>query len=446
MLQASESTSSKLDDVERALARISDPLGQGSRAFTRVYAEAARLVAESADRMSSIGVSLPPLAGIPISIKDLFDVRGEPTTAGSRLLAGASPAVSDAAAVERLRRAGAAIIGKTTMTEFAFSGLGLNPHYGTPTCAWDRETRRIPGGSSSGAAISVSQGMAAAAIGTDTGGSCRIPAAFNGIVGFKPSAKTVPLAGALPLSQSFDSIGPLAGDVITCAQVYSVLCGKILALKPKPAATMRLGVIRNYVLEQMDSLVANSYERSLRKLAAGGVHLYDIALPVLSQLPELFVNGGLVAAEAYHWHRKFLDELGDQYDPRVSVRIRRGSSTSAADYLGLVKLREALIVAWTEQIAAFDGLLMPTVPIVAPPIDSVANDESYSAVNLLVLRNPTVINAMDGCAISLPCHEPGDAPVGLTLAARNDCDRTLLEMALTVEQLVSPRPLERFLC
>ena len=430
--------SSKRDGIERALARIHDPNGEGARTFTRVYAKAALVSADTADRMEALGVSCPALAGMPISVKDLFDVKGEPTTAGSRILANAPPAEADAVIVSRLRRAGAAIIGKTTMTEFAFSGLGLNPHYGTPACVWGRSTGRIPGGSSSGAAISVTDGMAVAAIGTDTGGSCRIPAALNGIVGLKPSAQTVSLIGALPLSPSYDSIGPLANDVETCARVYAVLSDTTIALTPKPADRLTLGVIRNYVLERMDPIVGAAYERSLRKLAACGVRLCDCELPVLEALPELFIHGGLVAAEAYQWHRALLEEHGDTYDPRVAVRIRRGSLLSAADYITILKRRQALVGEWRAQIAPFDGVLMPTVPIVAPPLDALTDDETYADVNLLVLRNPTLVNVLDGCAISLPCHETGEAPVGITLAAANGCDRALLDVAMTLERLLAP--------
>lgn len=437
MSEQSLSSHAKRDAVEQALALIGDPAGEGGRAFTRTYADAARIAADSADRGTAIGMDIPSLAGMPISIKDLFDVKGEPTTAGSRILANAPAAVADAAVVARLRRAGAAIIGKTNMTEFAFSGLGINPHHGTPACAWDRPSRRIPGGSSSGAAISVSDGMAVAAIGTDTGGSCRIPAAFNGIVGFKPSAQTVPLTGALPLSPSYDSIGPLARDVETCARVYEVLSDSIVSSSPRLAETLTIGVVKNYVMDRVDAQVGKAFERTLRRLSSFGIELRDVNLPVLDALPDMFGNGGLVAAEAYQWHKALLDENEPAYDPRVAVRIRRGDLSSAADYFSWLKRRQALIAQWNVQIAPFDAIVMPTVPIVAPTIDSLADDESYGDINLLVLRNPTIVNVLDGCAISLPCHYPGEPPVGLMLAAANGRDAALLGMAKTLEGLLS---------
>ena len=427
----------KREAVDQALALIQDPAGEGCRSFTRTYPDAARIAAESADQRVAIGMDIPPLAGVPISIKDLFDVKGEATTAGSQVLVDASPANADAVVVGRLRRAGAAIIGKTNMTEFAFSGLGINPHYGTPTCAWDRSSRRIPGGSSSGAAISVADGMAVAAIGTDTGGSCRIPAAFNGIVGFKPSAQTVPLSGALPLSPSYDSIGPLARDVSTCAKVYEVLSDKTLSLVSRPAETLTIGVVKNYVMDGVDPAVGKAYERTLRRLSSFGIDMHDVTLPVLNALTDMFGNGGLVAAEAYQWHKALLDSSEAAYDPRVSVRIRRGNLSSADDYISLLMLRQTLIEQWTAQIAQFDVVIMPTVPIIPPTIDSLADDIVYGEVNLLVLRNPTLVNVMDGCAISIPCHQSGEAPVGLMLAAANGKDAMLLGIARTLECLLS---------
>jgi aspartyl-tRNA(Asn)/glutamyl-tRNA(Gln) amidotransferase subunit A len=425
--------------VDKALGRIHDPRGEGSRVFMRVYDEAARAAADAADAMSRLGIELPALAGLPVSIKDLFDVRGEATTAGSRVLVEAVPAERDAEIVRRLRRAGAAIVGKTNMTEFAFSGLGLNPHYGTPLNVWDRAQARIPGGSSSGAAVSVADGMAVAAIGTDTGGSCRIPAALNGIVGMKPSAQTVPMTGALPLSPSYDSIGPLAATVEMCARVYAVLSGTPPAECAVTADRLTLGVVQNYVLEEMDALVAAAYEKALQRLSRAGVTLREVSLPVLNDLPELFVNGGIVAAEAHEWHRKLLAERGNEYDRRVSARIRRGALLSSADYIALQTLRRKLIARWNDQVAPFDALVMPTVPTVAPKVHELADDDVYGRTNLLMLRNPTVVNAMDGCAVSVPCHEYGEAPVGVMLSCANGKDRVLLEMAAALEAVLPSR-------
>jgi aspartyl-tRNA(Asn)/glutamyl-tRNA(Gln) amidotransferase subunit A len=428
---------SKRATVEQCLDRIHDPKGEGLRVFTRVYDDAARLVADTADAMEELGIETPPLAGVPVSIKDLFDVKGEPTLAGSRVLADAVPAAQDADVVRRLRQSGAAIIGKTNMTEFAFSGLGINPHYGTPLNVWNRASERIPGGSSSGAAISITDGMALAAIGTDTGGSCRIPAAFNGIVGMKPSAQTVPMIGTLPLSSSFDSVGPLAATVDMCALIYSVLAG----VRPRPVPTVEprrftIGVVKNpYVLDGLDKTVSAAFDKALSRLTAAGATLRDVHLSVLDDLPPLFENGGLVAAEAYQWHRDMLAAREAQYDPRVSVRLKRGSLSSAAEYVSLLARRQNLIADWMEEITPFDVLVMPTVPIIAPTLAELVDDERYGRINLLVLRNPTIINALDGCAISIPCNSPGEAPVGLMLACCNGQDRQLFTIAKAFETL-----------
>jgi aspartyl-tRNA(Asn)/glutamyl-tRNA(Gln) amidotransferase subunit A len=307
-------------------------------------------------------------------------------------------------------------------------------HNGTPLNVWDRANARIPGGSSSGAAISITDGMAVASIGTDTGGSCRIPAALNGIVGMKPSARTVPMAGTLPLSPSYDSVGALAATVDMCARVYSILSDTPYAMRCVAADRLTLGVISNYVLEEVDATVAATYEAALQRLSRAGVTLRDVALPALDDLPGLFINGGLVAAEAHEWHHELLAARDNEYDARVAVRIRRGALLSSADYISLQRLRHKLVARWNEQIDAFDAVVMPTVPIVAPTVQEVSDDDVYGRINLLMLRNPTVVNALDGCAVTLPCHEPGEAPVGLTLACANARDWDLLGMATTVEE------------
>lgn len=424
--------------LEDALARIEAPDGQGKETFTRVYRDEARVVASATDDMRRLGMQLPSLAGCIVSIKDLFDVRGEATMAGAKVLADAAPAAQDAEVVRRLRQAGAVIVGKTNMTEFAFSGLGINPHFGTPLNQWDRGNSRIPGGSSSGAAISITDGMADIAIGTDTGGSCRIPAALNGIVGMKPSAASVPSDGALPLSSSYDVIGPIAGSVERCAQAYAVLSGQAQALKPISPRKLTLGVIQNYVLQDMDADVAAAHAGALTRLSRAGVELRDVSLPVLDELPALFDGGGLVAAESYAWHRELMHAQGDAYDPRVSVRIQRGAAITAADYIQLLQLRKRLVAAWREQIGQFDAVVMPTVPLVAPKMQTLETDDEYGRINLLMLRNPTTINALDGCAVSLPCHLAGQAPVGLSLACANGKDWDLLSMAQSLAPVLQP--------
>jgi aspartyl-tRNA(Asn)/glutamyl-tRNA(Gln) amidotransferase subunit A len=431
---------SRRELLEQCLARIEDPSGEGGRTFTKVYADAARATADFADRARSLGMDLGPLAGLPLSIKDLFDVAGETTLAGSRVLQTAPPASADALIVRRLRRAGAVIVGKTNMTEFAFSGLGINPHYGTPANPWGRREGRIPGGSSSGAGVSVADGMAIAAIGTDTGGSVRIPAAMCGLVGFKPTARSVPLEGTFPLSPSFDSIGPLAQNVDTCALLYQVLADlDIQPVVPRDASSITLGVVKNYVLEGMDESTARNYEAALKAIRDTGIRLKEISLPVLDKLPDLFVNGGIVAAEAFAHHRNLIESSSTLYDPRVLVRVRRGENHLAADYLHLLRLRGRLIGMYAEELEGFDAIVAPTVPIVPPTLTELADDDAYARTNILILRNPTIVNALDGCAISVPCHAPGDAPAGLMLASIGGRDLSLLATAKTIESLLKRR-------
>lgn len=424
--------------TELALDAAAAPGGEGQRVYTRLYREAAIAAAEASDRLRRHGVVAGPLGGLPISIKDLFDVAGEPTTAGSVVLKDAQPARQDAVIVRRLRATGAIIVGKTNMTEFAYSGIGWNPHYGTPRNPWDRGSMpaegRIPGGSSSGAVISVTDGMAAAAIGTDTGGSVRIPAALCGIVGFKPTARRVPLAGSVPLSHSLNSIGPLARTVACCALVDAVIAGSEPTVRePLPLAGARLACVQSYVLDSMDRHVSAAYMRALSRLSSAGAKLTDIGFDELGELPAIYSKGGLGAAEAYHWHRELIGKRGAEYDPRVSARIKRGAEQSAADYLDVLAARRDLNERADRTTRPYDAVLMPTCPIVAPRLSEIARDEDFSRLNLLILRNTTIGNFLDRCAISLPCHRPGDAPVGLMLMGSRGHDRRLLALAQSVE-------------
>jgi aspartyl-tRNA(Asn)/glutamyl-tRNA(Gln) amidotransferase subunit A len=426
--------------TEACLARIADATGEGARTFLKVHAAEALACAEFQDRLRSGGAAPSAYAGIPVSVKDLFDVLGDVTTAGSVLLRTDPPARRDAAIVARLRAAGFIVIGRTNMTEFAYSGLGLNPHYGTPLNPWDRPSGRIPGGSSSGAAVSVTDGMAHGAIGTDTGGSCRIPAAFCGIVGFKPTAHRVPRTGCYPLSSTLDSIGPLARSVACCATLDAVLADEPLrTLAPIPVAGVRLAVPQSYVLEDIDAVVAAAFERALKAIARAGAHVSELPLNELTQLSQLNSKGGFSAAEVYARHTRLIAEHSAAYDPRVLTRILRGREQSAADYLELQRLRVDFIERVSVHLAPYDAMLLPTVPICAPRMDEVAEDGAYARLNALALRNPAVVNFLDGCAISLPCHEPGTAPVGLMLAAGRDSDQKLLALAAGIEQTLAHR-------
>ena len=436
-LEAGATTSGRL--VAECLARIADSKGEGPRTFLKVHAEAARAAAEYYDRLRAQGVRLSPWAGIPVSIKDLFDMAGDVTTAGSKVLLGQPPADTDCAAVARLRAAGFIPIGRTNMTEFAYSGLGLNPHYGTPLNPFERARGRAPGGSSSGAAVSIVEQMSYGALGTDTGGSCRIPAAFCGIVGFKPTARRVPVSGVFPLSRTLDSVGPLAASVACCAALDSVLADEPAAvLDTMGLPGRRFAVPTHYALDSLDTHVARSFERAIRGLSAAGAAINEIPLAELDELPGINRKGGFSGPEAYALHRERIESQGALYDPRVLVRLLRGREQSAADYVDLIRARADLQRRVDRALAEFDALLMPTTPIVAPLLQDLESDEDYLRINQLALRNTSVTNFLDRCAISIPCHEPGTAPVGLMLMGANGADRRLLGIAAAVEELVSP--------
>ena len=427
--------------AEAALARAQDAAGEGARVFTRLSAERARASARASDGLRAAGIVRSPLEGIPVSIKDLFDVTGEVTTAASKVLQGAAPASRNAPVIDRLIAAGAVIVGRTNMSEFAFSGLGLNPHYGTPANPWDRASRRIPGGSSSGAAVSVTDGMAAVAIGSDTGGSVRIPAALCGLTGFKPTQRRVPIDGTVPLSTSLDSIGPLGASVRCCAIADAVLAGEpVPTSAPRDVAGARLAVPETVVLDGMDATVAAAFERALSRLSAAGARITRLAVPEFAEFAALHARGSLAAAEAWAWHRALLAGHEDEYDPRVASRIRGGEKMNAADYIDLLAARQRWIAQVEARIQGFDALVLPTVPTVAPRIAELeASDAAYFAANALILRNPALINFLDGCALSLPCQAAGEAPVGLMLAGPAGADQSILTLGAGVEHLLAAR-------
>jgi aspartyl-tRNA(Asn)/glutamyl-tRNA(Gln) amidotransferase subunit A len=423
--------------VDDCLAKIADASGEGARAFIHVDAEAAIEAAEAMDRLREVKAAPSPFAGIPISIKDLFDIRGQVTRAGSRALEDSAPAEADAPVVARLRRAGFVVIGRTNMTEFAYSGIGINPHYGTPKGAWQRSVGHVPGGSSSGAAVSVVDGMAHGALGTDTGGSCRIPAAYNGIVGFKPTQRRVPLDGGVPLSFTLDSFGPLARTAQCCAILDAVLADEtFVPLQPRPIKGMRLAVPTTVVLDELDVAVAQTFDRALEALSRQGALIERIEVPEFLDVGVMNTKGGFAAAESYAWHRYLIVSKGDVYDPRVSMRIVRGEAISAADYIDLLGARKSLIARATVRLAPYDALIMPTTANTPPRITDLADDKAFTKANLLSLRNCTLINMIDGCAISLPCHREGEVPVGLMLAASGGSDRRIFELAAAMEGVI----------
>ena len=399
--------------------------------FTRTMFDEARRDAAQANPDSR-------LAGLAFTSKDLFDIAGQPTPAGSVVLSHAPAAKADAAAVARLRAAGGVPTGRTNMSEFAFSGVGTNPHHGTPTNVSDKATPRIPGGSSSGAAISVASGAAFIGLGSDTGGSIRIPAALNGIVGFKSTARLVPADGALPLSSTLDTVCPMTRSVRVAITAHEILAARRVTAGTAPLAAYRLAVVKNVFFDGIEPAVAAAFERTLKTLRAAGARIDEIELPELADLPSINATGGFSAAESHAWHRLLLERSGAGYDPRVAQRILRGAAMKAHEYIDLINARRDWIARVETALAPFDAVLSPTVPLIAPSIASVApgaeRDDEFFRVNALLLRNPSIVNMLDGCAISLPCHAAGELPVGLMLWHAALHDDAVLAIALQAER------------
>jgi aspartyl-tRNA(Asn)/glutamyl-tRNA(Gln) amidotransferase subunit A len=424
------------DRLEHALARIADPKGEGVRACLSVYAQGARATADAADARAARGVSLGPLDGVIVSIKDLFDVAGEVTRAGSKILAEEGTlATTDAVVVQRLRAAGAVIVAKTNMTEFAFSGIGANPHFGTPGNPRDR--KRVPGGSSAGAPVTVADGMCDIAIGTDTGGSVRVPAALCGLVGFKPSRQRVPTNGAFPLSKTLDSIGPIARSVADCAKADAVMAGENFS-PPEPIllAGLRIGIAEGLPLDRLDATVTAAFAAAMVRLDAAGIRVSHETLPLLDEMVAMNGRGGVLAPEACAVHHDRLKRRAADIDPNVRVRIERGCAVRQADYAEMMRERSQLLRAIDARLSNFDALVMPTTAIVAPTIAEVADPNVFAACNAAVLRNTTIVNFFDLCAISLPLPTAAGAlPVGFMLVVRNGHDSRLLGIAAAVEKL-----------
>jgi aspartyl-tRNA(Asn)/glutamyl-tRNA(Gln) amidotransferase subunit A len=440
LLASGKITSREL--VRQALAAIKDPQGEGSRTFLGVHESEALAAADQVDSQRRDGAKLPALAGIPISIKDLFDEAGVTTLGGSKAMVGTPAATRDSTVVERLKKAGAVIIGRTNLVEFAYSGLGINPHYGTPKNAFDRASGRIPGGSSSGAAVSVTDAMAAGAIGTDTGGSIRIPAGLNGLVGFKPTARRVPLDGVLPLAFTLDSAGPIAKTVADCALLDRVLAAEADGV-PAPANLrgLRFAVPSTVFQVDLSPAVADAFKAALVRLSAAGATVVELPMAEFAQAAAVSPRGGLISAEAYSWHRQWMKDKADKYDPRVLVRIRAGETITAADYIDMLKLRAQFIRTINAAASGYDAMLMPTTLDTAPTIaETSKDDETYFRLNLRMVRNTIIVNLFDGCALSVPCHLPGTAPVGLMIAGTQNTDRKILAIGLAVEGAVRKLP------
>jgi len=437
-LRAGKTSSREL--VEQALTRIADPAGEGARAFMKVHAESARADADHSDRLRKAGVVRSPVDGLPVSVKDLFDVAGDVTRAGSKVLADAAPAAADAPAIAKLRAAGAVIVGRSNMVEFAFGAVGTNPHYGTPKNPWDRKTGRVPGGSSSGAAVSVADGMAVMGLGTDTRGSIRQPAALCGIAGFKPTARRVSRQGAFPLSFTLDSVGPLANTIGCCAAYDAILAGAPEdVLRELPVRGLRLLLPRSSALEDLDPEVAKAFEAALAVLSRAGAVIEERKVPAFDRQAEYFRNGGFAAAEAYAIHRRWLHRAGE-YDPRVAKRVVLGKDIAGWELVELGLMRDAYMAEIGALMAPFDAFLAPTSPCVAPAIsEASASDDAYFRWNGRILRNTGLVNFLDGCAATLPCQASGAAPVGLMVSGVAMADRHVLATAKAIEGVLAAR-------
>jgi aspartyl-tRNA(Asn)/glutamyl-tRNA(Gln) amidotransferase subunit A len=437
--------SGSVASTRRCLAAIAATAGEGALTFTQVYRQSALAEAAAADRRQEQGSPLSAIDGTVIAVKDLFDVQGQITWAGSRVLQKAPPAGSDAPAVTRLRQGGGVIIGKTIMTEFAFSGVGLNPHFGTPANPYGRGTlRRIPGGSSSGAAVAVSDGMADIGLGTDTGGSVRIPAALCGLTGWKPTARRISLDGVRPLAPTFDSVGVIAASVRPCINADTVLTtatndDSTATVEYLPASRLRIARLRGYVESELDPVVAQSYERALEKLAAAGVGIVDLDIPELEQVPRQQPGVTMTTYEAFQTHAALLDEYGELYDPRVRARLELGRQITREQYQAAAELRHHLQRAFGKALREFDACIYPTVKITAPPFSAFESDADYVAINRALLRNTSLLNLLDGCALSLPCHQANEAPVGLSIAGPGAADLRILAVAQALEPIVVTR-------
>ena len=434
-------TTSASAEIERCIDAAQAPSNRHS--FVRTSLDTARTTSVQA------GVVDRPLAGLAVSIKDLFDIAGQPTPAGSTVLADAPAALADSGAVARLRAAGAAIIGRTNMVEFAFSGVGVNPHFGTPA-AWDALSGalpgapRVPGGSSSGAGVSVATGAAFIGLGSDTGGSIRIPAALNGIVGFKNTARLVPTTGTVPLSTTLDTACAMTRTVRDAIVAHQILANRRVTRSLAPLSQYRLAIPSTVFLEDMDATVARAFERSVSRLRAAGATIDTIPMPAVQDQPSY----GFAAPEAYAWHRELLQHAAHQYDPRVRTRIDKGATVMAWEYLDLIKARQHWIARMQASMEGYDALLSPTVPIVAPlladvapadgadPAQDAARDAAFFRVNNLLLRNTSVVNLLDGCALSLPCHEQGELPVGMMVWHSAFSDDTVLNVSLQIEKIL----------
>ena len=419
----------------RALVEASlDAIARDPRPFTDIFAEEARAAADAADRERASGDRTSALAGLPISVKDLFDIEGRPTPAGSLHLRDGPIATRDAPMVTRLKAAGLIIVGRTQMSPFAFSGVGLNPH--ATQAPNPRDPERAPGGSSAGAGVTVGLGQTAASIGTDTGGSVRIPAALCGVVGFKPTKRRITTEGAVPLAPDLDSIGPLATTVEDCRLLDEVMADEpVERHEPLEARGLRLGVVEDFFFDDLEPQVAQDFERALLRLSAAGVAIERLRLPALNDIAAIEAKGALVNAQAYAAHKlNGWIERRDLYDPNVLFRLEAGGKLSSSDYLEMRWRFDALARDVDRLSEGFDALVWPTCAITAPRIAEVQDAKAFSRANSLLLRNARIVNLIDRCAISLPMQAAEMLPTGFMLVGEAMGDARLLAVAESVEE------------
>lgn len=408
--------------------------------FTVLTESRAREEARASSKRLREGRSLGLLDGVPIAWKDLFDIEGVATTAGSVVLAMDAPAKRDAAVVAFLRQAGMVAVGRTNMSEFAFSGLGINPHYGTPVNPRSADLPRIPGGSSSGAGVAVAAGLVPVAMGTDTGGSVRIPAAFNGIVGYKATRGRYAMEGVYPLAKSLDSLGPLCRTVRDVVWIDAAMRGLTAPdVVEHPLRGLELLVPDNIVFDGAEPEVIASFEAALERLQGAGANVSRAVIPAFDEIFDLMTRyGPLVTAEAFALHHERLaGPDADKMDHRVVMRTRLGSKTTLPDYLAILEARSRLI-ADTERFVGDRLIAFPTVAHVAPPIAPLeGDDELFFAANNKTLRNTALGNFLDWCGVSIPCGT-GEAgmPVGLLLSATARRDEALLGIGLAAEAVI----------
>ncbi|MDE0714262.1 MAG: amidase family protein, partial [Gammaproteobacteria bacterium] len=391
--------------------------------------------AREVDRRRAAGQA-GPLEGIPVTLKDLFNVRGQRTLAGSRVLRDSAPVESeDAAVVSHLRAAGMLFLGRANMSEFAFSGMGLNPHHPPHYSVWDRETGRLPGGSSSGSAVSVALGIVPGTLGSDTAGSCRIPAAFNGIVGVKPSFGRLSLEGVYPLSPTSDAPGPLGVDVDTCFILDHLMSGAfdgslptLLPLEPEPTT---LTVPGGAALAGLDPEVEQAFSIAVSRLAAGGITVERQPTPVIDDSIRMFLERPVVLYEVWRDHAARLESRGDEYDPYVRKRMGGGRNVSREDQENRYREKESLVSRLNSEFKekSMTALVYPTAVCIPPAVSETGDPDRIGDVNMRCLRNAASVNYFDGCAISLPCHRDGEAPVGLMLAIPRGHDPALFRLA-----------------